>query len=101
MSSICKQCAHLGQDYRTKGEVMCLKAAFYTQNDGYGYFNTGARCIQDDSLRNLFEPKTGEEDHVTSLSEKNRLLEEKTARQRDKIKELERRLTLVNKDETD
>ncbi len=79
MSPVCDGCTNQTTD--NKGGVTCKKVRYYEPNPGYGQFKGGAVCVYDSDLRNFFQPSTGEEPVIGSMSNT-------IARQGDEIQQL-------------
>ena len=79
MNPVCNLCAH--QQSANNGGVECSRASYSSNNNGYGVFKQGSRCLYDESLKVLFQPQAKEGNIVLNMSQTIK-------RQQDKMSEL-------------
>lgn len=89
MNPICDYCKHQRLGLNDRG-VICGKAPTHISTTGH--FKSGAACVYDSDLSNLFEPRTKESSSVRDMATIIEHQNGELMKQRDHIARLESRL---------
>lgn len=95
MRKLCDGCSH--QTDNDSGGVQCGAASYSSGSDGYGRHKQGASCLFDDSLSDLYEPRTGNEIDVRNMASQIERQSRELSTARDQISVLQHRLITVEK----
>ena len=95
MKPICDYCKHQIK-HPKKGEAACGAADWIDKFDGYGLFKYGGKCIHDEDVSDIFEPREESGGEIDELSARIERMERDGSKLRGEIRVLKHRLTAVS-----